>query len=115
MRGAGSPETKFILAGNYTYQQADFVLRATRFGDVLVPSNNPDNDFTLDAKWILDASVNFNVTDKFSVGIGADNLLDEYPTMTPDGLNFNGIFPYSSRSPFGFSCRFVYARASYNW
>ncbi len=110
-----APETKFILAGNYTYQQADFVLRATRFGDVLVPSNDADNDFTLDAKWILDASVNFNVTEKFSVGIGADNLLDEYPTMTPDGLNFNGIFPYSSRSPFGFSGRFVYARASYNW
>ena len=110
-----APETKFILAGNYTYQQADFVLRATRFGDVIDPSNTPSNDFTLDAKWILDASVNFNVTDKFSVGIGADNLLDEYPTMTPDNQNFNGIFPYSSRSPFGFSGRFVYARASYNW
>ncbi len=110
-----APETKFILAGNYTYQQADFVLRATRFGEVLVPSNNPDNDFTLDADWVIDASVNFNVTDKFSVGVGADNLLDEYPTMTPDGLNFNGIFPYSSRSPYGFSGRFVYARASYNW
>lgn len=110
-----APETKFILAGNYTYQQADFVLRATRFGEVLVPSNNPSNDFTLDADWIIDASVNFNVTDKFSVGVGADNLLDEYPTMTPDGLNFNGIFPYSSRSPYGFSGRFVYARASYNW
>ncbi|KCZ87743.1 TonB-dependent receptor [Hyphomonas jannaschiana VP2] len=110
-----APETKFILAGNYTYQQADFVLRATRFGEVLVPSNTPSNDFTLDADWIIDASVNFNVTDKFSVGVGADNLLDEYPTMTPDGLNFNGIFPYSSRSPYGFSGRFVYARASYNW
>ena len=110
-----APETKFILAGNYTYQQADFVLRATRFGDVLVPNANPDNDFTLDADWVIDASVNFNVTEKFSVGVGADNLLDEYPTMTPDGLNFNGIFPYSSRSPYGFSGRFVYARASYNW
>jgi iron complex outermembrane receptor protein len=110
-----APETKFILAGNYTYQQADFVLRATRFGDVIDPSNVAANDFTLDAKWILDASVNFNVTDKFSVGVGADNLLDEYPTMTPDDQSFNGIFPYSSRSPFGFSGRFVYARASYNW
>ena len=110
-----APETKFILSGNYTYQQADFVLRATRFGEVLVPSNTPSNDFTLDADWVIDASVNFNVTDKFSVGVGADNLLDEYPTMTPDGLNFNGIFPYSSRSPYGFSGRFVYARASYNW
>ena len=110
-----APETKFILAGNYTYQQADFVLRATRFGEVLAPSNDPANDFTLDADWIIDASVNFNVTDQFSVGVGADNLLDEYPTMTPDGLNFNGIFPYSSRSPYGFAGRFLYMRASYNW
>ena len=110
-----APETKLILAGNYTYQQADFVLRATRFGEVLAPSNDPANDFTLDADWIIDASVNFNVTDQFSVGVGADNLLDEYPTMTPDGLNFNGIFPYSSRSPYGFAGRFLYMRASYNW
>ena len=110
-----APETKLILAGNYTYQQADFVLRATRFGEVLAPSNDPANDFTLDADWIIDASVNFNVTDQFSFGVGADNLLDEYPTMTPDGLNFNGIFPYSSRSPYGFAGRFLYMRASYNW
>tara|TARA_R100001244_G_scaffold45629_4_gene40989 strand:+ start:2844 stop:5264 length:2421 start_codon:yes stop_codon:yes gene_type:complete len=110
-----APETKFILAGNYTYQQADFVLRATRFGEVLAPSNDPANDFTLDADWIIDASVNFNVTDQFSVGVGADNLLDEYPTMTPAGLDFNGIFPYSSRSPYGFAGRFLYMRASYNW
>jgi len=110
-----APETKLILNGIYSYQQADFNLRATRYGDVLSPSTDPANDFTLDADWILDASVDFKVNEKFSVGIGADNLLDEYPTMTPDGLNFNGIFPYSSRSPYGFSGRFVYARASYNW
>lgn len=111
-----APETKLILSGNYTYQKADFNLRATRFGEVLVPSaSDPANDYTLDADWILDASVDFRVTDQFNVGIGADNLLDEYPTMTPDALSFNGIFPYSSRSPYGFSGRFLYMRASYNW
>ena len=110
-----APETKLILNGKYSYQQAAFNLRATRFGEVLVPSSNPDNDFTLDADWILDASVDFRVSEQFSVGIGADNLLDEYPTMTPDGLSFNGIFPYSSRSPYGFAGRFLYMRASYNW
>ncbi|KCZ57182.1 hypothetical protein HY29_00205 [Hyphomonas beringensis] len=110
-----APETKLILNADYSYQQADFNVRATRYGDVLVPSTNPDNDFTLESDWILDASVDFHVSEKFSVGIGADNILDEYPTMTPDGLSFNGIFPYSSRSPYGFSGRFVYARASYNW
>jgi len=110
-----APETKIILSGDWAYQNADINLRATRFGEVLVPSNNPDNDFTLDAAWILDASVDIGLTERIEIGVGADNLLDEYPTETPDGLNFNGIFPYSSRSPFGFSGRFLYARASYTW
>ncbi len=110
-----APETKIILAANWGYKVADINLRATRFGEVVDPSNNPENDFTLDAAWILDASVDLDVTDRVRVGVGADNLLDEYPTLTPDGQNFNGIFPYSSRSPFGFSGRFLYARASYTW
>ncbi len=110
-----SPETKLILAADYDYKLANFNVRATRFGEVLVPSTNPDNDYTLDAEWILDASVDVDLTERVSVGIGADNLLDQYPTQTPDALSFNGIFPYSSRSPFGFAGRFLYARASYNW
>ena len=110
-----APETKLIFGADWDYKAADVTLRATRFGDVLNPSNNPNNDFTLEAAWVIDTSVDFEVTDRISMGIGADNLLDEYPTLTPDGLNFNGIFPYSSRSPFGFSGRFLYARASYTW
>ncbi len=110
-----APETKLILAADWAYKDADVNLRATRFGDVLDPSNNPDNDFTLEADWIIDASVDLAVTERISVGIGADNILDEYPTLTPDNQNFNGIFPYSSRSPYGFSGRFVYGRASYTW
>ena len=110
-----APETKFILNADWGYQNADINLRATRYGDVVDPSNNPDNDFTLDAEWIIDASVDLQVTDKVRIGVGADNLLDEYPTATPDNQNFGGIFPYSTRSPYGFSGRFLYARASYSW
>ena len=110
-----APETKLILSGDYSYQIAKLNVRAPRFGEVLVPSSNPDNDFTLDSAWILDASVNVDLTERISVGVGADNILDEYPTQTPDNLSFNGIFPYSSRSPFGFSGRFLYGTVSYRW
>lgn len=110
-----APETKLILSADYGYKIADFNVRATRFGDVVDPSNNPDNDFTLEADWIIDASVDFQVSERVSLGLGADNVLDEYPTMTPSNQSFNGIFPYSSRSPYGFSGRYVYARASYSW
>ncbi|MEM1035432.1 MAG: TonB-dependent receptor [Pseudomonadota bacterium] len=110
-----APETKLILNADWAYKSADISIRATRYGDVVDPSNNPDNDFTLEADWILDLAVDLEVTDKINVGIGADNLLDEYPTLTPSNQNFNGIFPYSSRSPYGFSGRFLYARASYTF
>ena len=110
-----APETKLILNVDWAYQAADVSLRATRYGDVLDPSNNPANDFTLEADWIIDLAVDVAVTEAFSLGIGADNLLDEYPTLTPSNQNFGGIFPYSSRSPYGFSGRFVYARGSFNF
>lgn len=110
-----APETKLVLAGNWAYQRANTTLRATRYGDVVDPSNNPANDFTLNADWIIDASVDLEVTNRLTVGIGADNLLDEYPTLTPSNQNFNGIFPYSSRSPYGFSGRFLYGRVAYSW
>ncbi|MDJ0920609.1 MAG: TonB-dependent receptor [Henriciella sp.] len=110
-----APETKLILSADYDWKDATINARATRYGEVIDPSNNPDNDFTLDAKWILDASVDYAVSDKVSVGFGIDNILDEYPTETPDNQNFNGIFPYSTRSPFGFAGRFMYARAGFTW
>ena len=110
-----APETKLILTADYGWKDADFNLRATRYGEVIDPSNNPDNDFTLEAKWIVDASVDFEVTDRFTLGLGMDNVFDVYPTDTPTGQDFNGIFPFSALSPFGFAGRFMYARAGVTW
>jgi iron complex outermembrane receptor protein len=106
-----APETKLILSADYGWKAADFNLRATRYGEVVDPSNNPANDFTLEAKWIVDASVDFEIGEQVTVGLGMDNVFDVYPTETPAGQDFNGIFPFSARSPFGFAGRFVYARA----
>lgn len=110
-----APETKLILSADYGWKDATFNARATRYGEVVDPSNNPANDYTLDAKWIVDASVDVQMTDNVSVGFGVDNLLDEYPTETPANQSFNGIFPFSTRSPFGFAGRFAYFRAGITW
>lgn len=110
-----APETKLILSADYQWKDAMFNARATRYGEVVDPSNTPANDYTLEAAWILDASVDVEMTDKVTIGLGVDNVLDQYPTETPAGQDFNGIFPFSARSPFGFAGRFVYARASVNF
>lgn len=110
-----APETKLILSADYGWKDATFNARATRYGEVIDPSNDPANDFTLEAAWIIDASVDFDVTESVSFGVGVDNVLDQYPTDTPAGQDFNGIFPFSARSPFGFAGRFMYARAGYTF
>ncbi|NQY12932.1 MAG: TonB-dependent receptor, partial [Henriciella sp.] len=110
-----APETKLILSADYAWKDATFNARATRYGEVIDPSNNPDNDFAIEAEWIIDASVDFQVTDNVSLGIGVDNVLDQYPVETPSNQNFNGIFPFSARSPFGFAGRFMYARAGFTF
>lgn len=110
-----APETKLILSADYQWKDATINARATRYGEVVDPSNDPANDYTLEAAWILDASIDVEITERVDLGFGVDNLLDQYPTDTPAGQDFNGIFPFSARSPFGFAGRFVYARASYNF
>ncbi len=110
-----APETKLILSADYAWKDATLNARATRYGEVIDPSNNPANDYTLEAAWILDASVDVELTNNVTAGFGVDNLLDQYPTDTPAGQDFNGIFPFSARSPFGFAGRFIYGRVSVNW
>ncbi len=108
----GAPNSKIVANIDWSYDALTANLRATRFGEVIDPSDNPLNDFAIEPEVIVDLSVNYQVTEFLGLGLGVDNLFDVYPTETPANQSFNGIFPYSSRSPFGFSGRFAYARAS---
>lgn len=115
----GAPKSKLVLNANLTTDAGhNFNLRGTNYGKVTVGSNNPNNIYDLESKFILDAAASFRVTDSFSVGGGVDNAFDTYPTDPSDaasGTFTGGIFPFSSLSPFGFAGRFVYAKAAYNF
>ena len=50
-----------------------------------------------------------------TLAVGADNILDEYPDAAPIGLNGTGNTPFSTYSPFGYSGRFVYTKATVNF
>ena len=97
------------------YERGPFraMVRATRHGETLSPSTDPENDFTLSARTIFDTEVSYRFADeRLRVSLGARNLMDTYPDLTPDGQNFNGILPYSTASPFGFNGRYVYTSMS---
>jgi len=108
----GTPKDKFT--GQLNWEMGPFAgtLRAVRYGEVLVPSNTPALDYTLDPKTLIDLEGRYTWNEQLTLAVGADNILDEYPDAAPLGLNSTGNTPFSTYSPFGYSGRFVYAKAT---
>lgn len=111
----GAPKDKFT--GQLDWERGPFAatLRAIRYGEVLVPSANPANDYTLDPKTVIDLEARYTWNDRLTLAVGADNLLDEYPDAAPASQNGTGNTPFSSYGPFGYSGRFVYTKATLNF
>ncbi|MEF9978868.1 MAG: TonB-dependent receptor [Thermomonas sp.] len=112
----GFPRDKFALNANWKLAHWDLAAGATRYGTFTTRhASIPAQDQTFDPKWTLDASVNFHPGQRWTVTVGADNLLDEYPEEAIFANSTSGLIPYSLYSPFGFNGRYVYARVAYKW
>jgi iron complex outermembrane receptor protein len=111
----GQPKNKLSASANWKLGQMGATLRATRYGPVLSPGTTSAFDFKLDAKTVVDLEARYALTSKLNLAVGADNLFDAYPETLPPSLNTTGNTPFSTFTPFGFSGRFVYVRASYGF
>ena len=127
----GQPRNKINLSADYDRDWLGVTLRTTRYGKALdagAPASGVQ-DIHLAAKWITDAEVRFKpMGDRFQIALGANNLLDVYPTNTPLGQAVDPVSgatvnlpvtryvtPFSNFSPFGFNGRFLYGRISVNF
>src|SRR3546814_12080195 len=73
------------LGANWNLERWGFTLGATRYGEFTTrvsESGNPALDQTYGATWTVDASASFKPGDRWTLTLGADNLLDEYPDRT---------------------------------
>jgi iron complex outermembrane receptor protein len=111
----GAPKDKFTGQLNWENGPFEATVRAVRYGEVLVPSNTVGLDYTLSPKTLIDLEGRYTWNERVTLAVGADNLLDEYPDAAPIGLNGTGNTPFSTYSPFGYSGRFVYTRATLNF
>ena len=142
----GQPRDKVALGANLRLGAITFDARTTRYGTVeqvaltnqtpalvalaaqgatpfpTLPTEsgtagNLDVIQRLEPKWVTDFSFTGQVTRNLAVTVGANNILNVYPTenirSTPalTGADTFGAFPYSEYSPFGFSGAFYYVRA----
>jgi len=111
----GAPKDKFTGQVNWEHGPFEATFRAVRYGEVLVPGTTVATDYTLSPKTILDLEGRYTWNDRVTLAVGADNILDEYPDAAPIGLNGTGNTPFSTYSPFGYSGRFVYTKATFNF
>lgn len=114
----GTPKSKYNLAAMWKMDEIAVNLRATRYGEVVDASSNPDNHEVLAPKWITDIDASYQVTEAINLALGVNNLFDQYPQDTVSNIgqsNFNQIFPYSGFSAYGADGRFAYARATYRF
>ncbi|WIH04018.1 TonB-dependent receptor [Xanthomonas translucens pv. graminis] len=111
------PKDKIILSGTWKLQHWDLNLAATRYGDFTVRNSaSAARDQTYAASWVVDASASFKPSDNWTLTLGADNLLDQYPDKTANLINATyGVLPYSNYSPYGFNGAYVYGRINYRW
>lgn len=113
----GAPGNKQILGLDWTRDNLSGLIRATRFGSVLVSANNPASDWTIDGMYVVDIEGSVEVTPQVTLSLGANNLFDEYPTINPffNAETQNAPFLFSAFSPAGFTGRYIYARGRYTW
>lgn len=107
----GNPRTKLILGSDITAGPLGVNAKLQRYGSVQLLTKNGANDQHYGAKWITDLEVNYQVTSRLNMAVGANNLFDVYPDRStiPDTT---GQQLYAQNSPFGFFGGFYYARAT---
>jgi len=120
----GQPRTKLALAVEWSKGAWSTTLRANRYGEVFAPGADPRDDLIIAPAWVTDLDVAFSVSG-LKLSLGVENLFDSYPDAAPTGVrpaemggNYtlnNYVLPFSGFTPFGFSGRFIYGRASYQF
>jgi len=108
----GVPEDRIILSARWTKERMRATLRLSGYGSTIVAAELGDQDRKLDALWLLDLFFRYQASEKISLVIGSNNVLDTYPDVAPVGTGtsqFNQIYPFSNYSPIGYNGRLIYA------
>ena len=98
-----------VLLGGIALVLAGFVWQYEELVAVGL-AGQPDDFRLLAAKVTLDAEATAKISDDLRLTIGAENLLDTFPTRFN---TFGGIFTYQTSSAMGFNGRYFYTRLQF--
>lgn len=110
----GQPLSSWNFQANYSVSDWNFMGRAERYGEITVFNNNAAQDQTFSSVWVVDAEAAYTLMKGLTLGVGVNNLFDQYPDKVLKINSFFGILEFSGMSPSGFNGRYVYTRINYS-
>lgn len=110
------PKSKLALNSNWARDRISVNVRATRFDSFTTRhSTNSALDRQIEAAWIADLQVNYDLTDSFRLSFGANNIFNKYPTKIQEPSADLGNGMYNGLAPFGFTGGSWFLRGVYKW
>ncbi|MBL8297636.1 MAG: TonB-dependent receptor [Rhodanobacteraceae bacterium] len=115
----GQPRSRGLLSAIWEHGPWSTTLRSNYFGSVQGQGFTPGFVQLWGARWLLDTSISYAFTPQAKLTLGADNLLDTYPTQ----WNRKEAWPLPQfgfsycweTCPFGVNGGFYYARFDYTF
>ncbi len=102
------PETRWYLTGVHHSGNWRFLARLSFYDEWTDSSNTPADDITFGDEYVLDVEAAYTWNDRYSIIVGAQNVLDEFPDKEPRVLTLG--YEYPEAAPFGFNGGFYYTR-----
>ncbi|MDT8322196.1 MAG: TonB-dependent receptor, partial [Xanthomonadales bacterium] len=112
------PEDKLVLTAEWAGETFTALVRGVRFGEterIFDFGGGFEPQQVYGAEWSLDAELGYRINDNWSVALGGNNLLDQYPDESIFDISFFGNLPYDTVSPLGFNGRFVYLETRFRY
>jgi iron complex outermembrane recepter protein len=113
----GQPRKHHVIAADYTVGPWNLNTRANYYGEVQGQGFTAPFIQTWDAKWLVDMSLRYAITKRFSISAGVNNVFDTYPTEWDKTkaapfpqLGFTRCW---ETCPIGINGRSMYARVDY--
>ncbi len=104
----GRPDWRGVMNLRYNTGPLRFGLGLNYYGEQEEQiSINPDEFRILKSKVTVDLEAGARINDRLRLTVGAENLLDNFPTRFN---TFGGIFTYRTSSGMGFNGRYLYTR-----
>ena len=103
------PNFRASLSGSHPFGKVRSLLRATLYDGWY----DVGDDFDYPGRVIVDAELAVDLSNSASITLGAQNLLNAYPDVSPNALNVGAQYPEST--PFGFNGGYYYVRMNYSW